>query len=85
MGVCWQASPYCKPFLGAGSAEMGGKTIAIVGNGPLDDAQRSSIAAFDIVLRFNYLNNRYDSSCSYIQRYAEPEVGAGPFMQAAMF
>ena len=56
-----QGSSYCKPFLGAGSAKEGGKTIAIVGNGPLHDAQRSSIAGFDVVLRFNYLNNRYEN------------------------
>ena len=43
----------------------------MVGNGPLDDVQRSNIASFDTVLRFNRLNNRcchlshtYHTCCS---------------------
>ena len=34
------------------------RTIAVVGNGPLSDLQRSQIAVSDIVIRFNKLNNR---------------------------
>lgn len=34
------------------------KTVALVGNGPLTEAQRLDIEAADLVIRFNKLNNR---------------------------
>ena len=34
------------------------RTIAVVGNGPLSDLQRSQVEMSDVVIRFNKLNNR---------------------------
>ena len=38
--------------------EPGTRSIAVVGNGPLQHAQRAEIQTFDKVVRFNALNNR---------------------------
>ena len=52
-----QQSRYCRLFQGK---NMDGKekSIALVGNGPLSDEQRARISTHDVVVRFNYLNNR---------------------------
>lgn len=57
-----QDSAFCKPFMGSGSAKLGGKRIAVVGNGPLSVDQRADIGNYDSVVRFNYLNNRCANS-----------------------
>lgn len=41
--------------LGAGHIQR----VAVVGNGPVTDAQRQDIATADRVIRFNAMNNRY--------------------------
>ena len=40
------------------------KNIAVVGNGPLSAQQRSELKSgrFQVIVRFNYLNNRYKST-----------------------
>ncbi|CAL8471675.1 g11217 [Coccomyxa elongata] len=47
-----EQSPLCSAFRAPGT-----KTVAIVGNGPLDHAQRRDIDACDVVVRFNLMNN----------------------------
>ncbi|KAK9918770.1 hypothetical protein WJX75_006764 [Coccomyxa subellipsoidea] len=43
-------SPLCTAFRSP-------RTVALVGNGPLDQAQRSEIDSCDVVVRFNLMNN----------------------------
>ncbi|BDA47061.1 hypothetical protein COCOBI_09-5160 [Coccomyxa sp. Obi] len=47
-----EQSPLCSAFRAPGT-----KTVAIVGNGPLDSAQRRDIDACNLVVRFNLMNN----------------------------
>ncbi|CAK0785519.1 hypothetical protein CVIRNUC_008729 [Coccomyxa viridis] len=45
-------SPLCRAFQAPRV-----RSVAIVGNGPLNDAQRKEIDTFDVVVRFNLMNN----------------------------
>ncbi|CAL5224360.1 g7034 [Coccomyxa viridis] len=45
-------SPLCAAF-----RQPGVRKVAVVGNGPLNDAQRKEIDSFDVVVRFNLMNN----------------------------
>ncbi|KAK9843669.1 hypothetical protein WJX81_001900 [Elliptochloris bilobata] len=48
--------PERNPLCGA-LVQPGVRTVAVVGNGPLDEAARMGIAAADVVVRFNLMNN----------------------------
>ena len=45
-------NPLCGPL-----ARPGVRRVAVVGNGPLDEAARAGVAAADLVVRFNLMNN----------------------------
>ena len=45
-------NPLCGPL-----ARPGVRRVAIVGNGPLDEAARAGVEAADLVVRFNLMNN----------------------------
>lgn len=47
-----ERNPLCGPL-----ARPGVRKVAIVGNGPLDEAARAGVAAADLVVRFNLMNN----------------------------
>ena len=44
----------------AAIAPPGAMSLAVVGNGPLTDESRRQIAAADVILRFNEMNNRLE-------------------------
>jgi hypothetical protein len=61
----WTAGDLAK-FCRMVGPESGAAEVAIVGNGPLSNEQREAIAAADVVVRFNAMNNRQCRNQAYV-------------------
>lgn len=57
-----QTGPGAAAKSSASPAPVPQRRVAIVGNGPLADEQRPAIEAADVVIRFNAMHSRWESS-----------------------